>query len=185
MAEKRPQFPTLPVLVGEKVYLRAASAEDIANTHHWYMQSDPHMLTPTPFMFQTAAEAADAYRKLEKSDLRQMFVIARQADNMPVGLIGYQNTNLLNRATELTIIVDPEVRKNGYALEALRLLTKYLARYREINRMTMQVSTMNLAAAKMLEKAGFKREGVLRKLYFYQREFRDGALYSLLGYELD
>ena len=185
MSDKRPHFPTLPALVGEKVYLRAATAEDIANTYHWYMQSDPHLLTPEPYTFLTPAEAAEAYRKLEKNDRQQTFVILRQADKLIVGLITYYNMNLLNRATEIKVLVDPDYRKNGFALEALRILTRYLVKYREINRMTVQVAMMNTAAVKLLEKAGFKLEGVLRKQYFYQREYRDGALYALLGFEMD
>jgi RimJ/RimL family protein N-acetyltransferase len=37
----------------------------------------------------------------------------------------------------------------------------------------------------MLEKAGFRRDGTLRHQYYYNGEFHDGYLYSLLRFEFD
>jgi ribosomal-protein-alanine N-acetyltransferase len=51
--------------------------------------------------------------------------------------------------------------------------------------MRIQVTTdpRNLASQKVLEKAGFKKEGTLRKWSFLRGEVRDGYLYSILREE--
>jgi RimJ/RimL family protein N-acetyltransferase len=41
----------------------------------------------------------------------------------------------------------------------------------------------NLASQKVLEKAGFKREGILRKSAFERGEWRDFYVYSILREE--
>jgi RimJ/RimL family protein N-acetyltransferase len=41
----------------------------------------------------------------------------------------------------------------------------------------------NFASQKVLEKAGFKKEGTIRKSAFIKGEWRDGCLYSILREE--
>jgi RimJ/RimL family protein N-acetyltransferase len=41
----------------------------------------------------------------------------------------------------------------------------------------------NLASQKVLEKAGFKKEGTMRKYFFIRGELRDACLYSILREE--
>ena len=51
--------------------------------------------------------------------------------------------------------------------------------------MRIQADTdpMNIASQRALEKAGFKREGILRKTYFCRGEWKDTVLYSVLREE--
>jgi len=185
MADKKLKFPTPPDLVGKNIYLRPATHKDVANTYHWFLVSDPATQTCQPHPFRTAVEAAEAYQKREPSVDRQLFVIIRQKDNVPIGVIRFFNMNMLNRSTELGLIVDPDERKKGHALEAIRLLTRYLFKVRDLNKVYAQTSGMNKGAVALLEKAGFKRDGTLRHHYFYNGELHDGYIYSLLRFEFD
>jgi hypothetical protein len=67
MAEKKPTYPTPPSLVGDKLYLRVTTPDDVTNTHHWFLQSEPQSLSEWPAVFMTAAEASDEFKKIEKS----------------------------------------------------------------------------------------------------------------------
>jgi ribosomal-protein-alanine N-acetyltransferase len=185
MNDKKPQFPTPPSLVGEKVYLRLATAEDIANTYHWTIQSDPQSLSCRPRVMYTAAEAAENFKKQERSVDRQTFIIVRKADKVPVGRITYFDMNTLNRFAELGLIIDPDERRKGHALEALRLLSHYLFRFRGLNKVHAQTASYNEPTRKLLEKAGFKRDATLRHHYFWKGEFQDGYIYSLLAFEYE
>ena len=126
MCEKKSKLPADPNLVGKNIYLRPATAEDVANTYHWFLMSDPAMQTCRPHPFRTAAEAAEDYKKTEKTTERQLFVIARQKDKQPVGIVRYFNWNGLNRSVELGMLVDPEEQRKGHGLEALRLLSPHM-----------------------------------------------------------
>ena len=185
MADKKTKFPTPPDLVGKNVYLRPATAKDVANTYHWFLLTDPATRSCRPLPFTTAAEAAEAYQKREPTIDRQLFVIVRQKDNVPVGLIRFFDMNLLNRSTELGLIVDPDERKKGHAFEAARLLIRYLIKVRDINKVYAQTSALNEGAVALLEKAGFKRDGTLRHHYYYDGELHDGYVYSLLQFEFE
>ncbi|MEW6051654.1 MAG: GNAT family protein [Candidatus Zixiibacteriota bacterium] len=185
MAEKKATPPTAPSLVGEKIYLRAATADDIANTHHWFLLSEPQTQTCRPVVVYSAAEASENFKKDERTPFRQQFMVIRTADNVPVGRVSYFDLNPLNRSAELGLLVDPEERRKGFGREAIRILSRYLFRYRGLNKVYAQTSQPNIAACKLLEAAGFRRDGTLRHHYFINNEFHDGYLYSLLLFEFD
>lgn len=180
MSENKGSFPTRSTLVGSKIYLQPASAEKVANTYHWYLQSNPEMLSCYPQPFQSAAEAAAAYQKETRTTDCQLFMIVSQKEKSPVGWIRFFNYNSLNRSAELEILVDPDERRNGHALGAIRLLADFLFRVRGLNKVSIQISSLNTAAVKLLAKAGFQKEGTLRHHYFYQGELHPGYIYSLL-----
>lgn len=185
MADKKSEYPTPSGLVGKNVYLRPATDKDVANTYHWFLQSDPATQSCRPHPFKTPFEAAEAYKKREPTTEEQLFVIVRQKGNVSVGVIRFFNMNTLNRSAELGLIIDPDERKKGHALEAIRLLTRYLIKVRDLNKMYAHTSKLNKGAVVLLEKAGFKRDGTLRHHYFYDGELHDGYIYSLLRYEFE
>jgi diamine N-acetyltransferase len=185
MSEKKSDIMTFPGLAGKTVHLRPATAEDVANTYHWFLLSDPAMQTCRPLPFRTAAEASESYKKKERTADEQLFVIIGIKENVPVGIVRFFNMNHLNRSCELGLLVDPDHRRKGYGLEAVRVLTRWLYRTRDLNKAYANTSSLNKATVGLLEKAGFKRDGVLRHQYYYDGELRDGYLYSLLRYECD
>jgi RimJ/RimL family protein N-acetyltransferase len=184
MSEKR-TYPTAPTLVGDKAYLRPASPEDIANTYHWFMLSEPQAQSCRPLPFSTATEAMEAFRKKERSPDQQTFMVIRKDDNTPVGRVRFFDLNSLNRSAEVGLLVDPDMRRKGYGLEALKLLCRYLIRYRGLNKVHAQTAAFNTGAIKVLEAAGFKKDGTLRHHYFYEGEYHHGLIFSVLAHELE
>lgn len=185
MAEKKQSYPTPPSLVGDKLYLKVTTAEDVANTHHWFLQSEPQSLSEWPAPFMTASESSEAFKRIEKSRNRQEFTVVRKDDNMPVARILFCHLNPFNRSAELQVIVDPEERHKKHAASAVKILTKYLFRLRGLNKVYMQMSATNEHAVKLAESLGFRRDAHLRHHYFIDGEFHDGYIYSLLLFECD
>lgn len=185
MADKKPILTTPPSLVGQRVYLRPMTAEDIANTHHWFLLSEPQSQSCRPHPLHTAAEAAEAFKKAEKTIDRERFMIVRLADNVPVGRITFFDYNSLNRSVEMGILIDPDERGKKIGSEAVRVLCRHLFHFRGLNKVYAQTASFNKGAIKLLESTGFKRDGVLRQHYFYDRDWHDGYVYSLLAHEAD
>ena len=74
----------------------------------------------------------------------------------------------------------PEARGKGYGTQAHRLLTQYLFAHTTVHRVEALTEAENVAEQRVLEKAGFTREGVMRGVFWRDGAYRDGALYSLL-----
>jgi RimJ/RimL family protein N-acetyltransferase len=183
MTDKKSDYPVPPDMVGKNIYLRPATAEDVANTYHWFLLSDPAMQSCRPQPYKTPKDASEAYARREITPDRQLFMIIRRKGKLPVGVIRFFDLNTLNRSTELGLLIDPDERRNGHASEALRLLTAHLFRTRDLNKVYAQTSALNDSAVGLLEKAGFKRDATLRGHYFYDGEFHDGYVYSMLRFE--
>ena len=74
----------------------------------------------------------------------------------------------------------PEHRGKGHGSEAQRLLAAYLFDHTYLERVEAGTEADNIGEQRALEKAGFTREGVLRRACFRGGEWRDMVVYSKL-----
>ncbi|MDH4156096.1 MAG: GNAT family N-acetyltransferase [candidate division Zixibacteria bacterium] len=185
MKDKKTALPTQPSLVGDQVYLRPATADDVANNHVWFILSEPQAQGCQPLPFHTASEAAEAFKKKEATADYQAFAIVRREDKTLVGKIVFYDLNSLNRSAGLGLLIDPDERKKGYAADAMRVLTRFLFQYRGLNKVYAQTPEFNAGAARLLESLGFKRDACLRDHHFYNGKFYNSFIYSLLLFEAD
>jgi len=74
----------------------------------------------------------------------------------------------------------PEFRGRGYGSEAQRLVVRYLFAHTPVNRVEATTEITKVADQRVLEKAGFTREGILRGTTFRQDRYRDAVIYSML-----
>jgi RimJ/RimL family protein N-acetyltransferase len=79
----------------------------------------------------------------------------------------------------------PQARGQGHGTPALKMLVRYLFSHTQMNRIEAGTEVANIAAQRVLEKAGFTREGVLRGAAFQGGRWHDGVLYSVLRAEVD
>ncbi len=183
MADKA-ELTTRPALIGKKVYLRPAKPSDIEAGYHWMLQLDPQSMTCWPHQFETAEEAAKLYEKQEHDPNKQKFAVVRRKDNTLVGRVSFFNLNTLNRSAELGLLIDPDEQRNGYGSEALELLYRYLFHYRGLNKVYGQTAAFNTGALKLLEGLGFKKDATLRDHHFWDGNFYNAVIYSLLLFEV-
>lgn len=76
------------------------------------------------------------------------------------------------------ISLAPEQRGKGYGVEAQQLLVRYLFQTYPIMRVEASTDVENIAEQRALVKAGFTREGVLRKAQWRSGQYHDLILYS-------
>ncbi len=184
MSDKK-LFPTQPSMVGKKVYLRPATSDDVKNFHYWRLQAEPQSISCRPLPFRTAAEDSENYKKMQTSLDRQSFAIVNKDDKTLLGKISFFDYNNLNRSAEVGLMIDPDEQKNGYGSDAMKILCKFLFRYRGLNKVYAQTSEFNEGSVSLLENLGFKKDGTLRDHRFYNGEFHNDLIYSLLLFELE
>ena len=68
----------------------------------------------------------------------------------------------------------------GYASEALQAVIAHCFNELELNRIGVEVYEFNEHSIRMVERNGFRREGVLRGYVFKDGVFKDAYLYSLV-----
>jgi len=77
----------------------------------------------------------------------------------------------------------PHERNKGYCTEAVRMFVDFLFLSKNTVRIQAKANPRNVASQRVLEKAGFRKEGLIRKDVFHRGQCQDGVLYSILREE--
>ncbi|MDG4789778.1 GNAT family protein [Micromonospora sp. WMMD1102] len=128
--------------------------------------------------------AADGYLGAESSRLIVETGSATGDDGpdpTAAGFVGWQATGYgVAKSWEIGIALLPQWRGQGIGWRAQALLCDYLFTHTPAERIQAGTHPENTAEQRALEKAGFRREGVLRSVEFRAGRWRDGWLYSRL-----
>jgi RimJ/RimL family protein N-acetyltransferase len=108
--------------------------------------------------------------------------IVQKKDGTKIGLINHR-LNLPYKWMEIGYVFVPSARGKGYGTEAVQLIVDYLFLSKELARIHAVADVRNKASKRVLEKAGFQREGTMRKCVYNRGELRDYYLYSILREE--
>ena len=177
-------------VIGEKVRLRAttdADAEFFAAT-----LTDPEVvryLSAWAWVPYGPREALDWVRSTHPDSVH--WTIECLADGQPIGSTGLHQINHRNRNCEWGIWIGPPSRWNqGFGTEACRLAVGYAFTHLAMEKVSLDVYQGNERARRSYQKAGFVREGVLKRHYWLggalvdleiMSVFRDHALYASAG----
>jgi ribosomal-protein-alanine N-acetyltransferase len=108
--------------------------------------------------------------------------IVQKKDGTKIGLINHR-LNLPYKWMEIGYVFVPSARGKGYGTEAAQLMVDCLFLSKELARIHAVADVRNKGSQRVLEKAGFKREGTMRKAVLNRGELRDYYLYSILREE--
>jgi RimJ/RimL family protein N-acetyltransferase len=112
---------------------------------------------------------------------RKRFIIQKR-DATRIGFISHW-TAQPSRMVEIGYHILPSERGKGYGTEAVQLMIDYLFLSQNIFRIQAITNVRNNASQKVLEKAGFKIEGTIRKSAFVRGVMTNAYLYSILREE--
>jgi RimJ/RimL family protein N-acetyltransferase len=136
---------------------------------------------PQPYSERDAREWLADVAEREES----VFAIVGRDRGDIVGGVGLRVSSELQTG-ETGYWVRADVRGQGIATRALRLVARWAFESQGVERLQLYADVENLASQRVAEKAGFRRDGVVRAWRRHQRTGarRDFALYSLLPGEL-
>jgi len=97
-----------------------------------------------------------------------------------VGYFGFWRVDLKNCRGEIGYALCPECWGKGYMLETFRTTINFGFKELNLHSVEANVNPGNKASIKLLERFGFKREAYFRENYFFNNEFKDSVIYSLL-----
>jgi diamine N-acetyltransferase len=98
-----------------------------------------------------------------------------------IGTCQLHSINSVHRSAELQIrLGDPADRGKGYGTEAVNLLLQFAFADMNLHRVYLHVFASNEKAIAVYQKAGFVREGTLRKAAHINGEYTDVAVMGIL-----
>jgi ribosomal-protein-alanine N-acetyltransferase len=165
------------MLIGRNINLRVVEQSDIELYHHW-INSREVAGKYNPWRQISKDMLVNLYKDMPEGS--QIYIIEKK-DQTRIGAVA--NFTVKTSAYELLEIgffLDTFERRKGYCTEAVMILVDYIFLSKDIPRIQAISDLQNIGAHKVLEKAGFIREGVIHCMMFNQGEWRDAALYSIL-----
>ena len=171
------------MLRGDLINLRPITASDLDTLEAWEADLDYGGEFNTFGLYRPGAVRAAFAEHGYLADDRGMLLIVTKAGE-PAGDLSYRTvvhgSGAANRVPEIGITVAPGFRGRGYGAEAQRLLAAYLFATRTIARVQATTDIANIGEQRALERAGFTREGVLRRAQFRDGDWHDLVIYGKL-----
>ncbi|PNQ87443.1 GNAT family N-acetyltransferase [Paenibacillus polymyxa] len=175
--------PVARLLEGSRVYLRPINVEDTELYYNTLFHQEVRRLTGTQRSF-TKEQIARYIEAKGQDSSSLLLLIALQEDDRVIGDIALQDMDSLNRSANIRIAINEQGNQGkGYGTEALVLMLGYGFGICNLHRIELNVFDFNEQAIRCYEKVGFQCEGVQRDALYYNHQYHDSILMSMLQHE--
>jgi RimJ/RimL family protein N-acetyltransferase len=165
------------LLEGKNVNLRIVEKEDLPLAAEW--TNSPDFLGEYNPLRQVSK--ADIQKMYDNPSAQGGYFFIEKKDGTKIGYV--QHFPAAGNLAEIGYALTLNERRKGYCTEAVNIMIDYLFLSKNMMRVQAHTDVRNVGSQKVLEKTGFKKEGVIRKSFFTRGEWRDMILYSILREE--
>jgi RimJ/RimL family protein N-acetyltransferase len=168
-------------LRGERVYLRPLEPDDADIVQRWYEDARVQTLMGDPPI--SLARRRQRYEKSVADDGPDVlrFVICQLDDDRPIGRTDLFDIDRENGSLAFGIAIgEPALWGQGLGTDAVNAITDYAFGQLRMERVWLDTDESNLRAQAAYAKAGFIREGVLRRAWFQDGRWTDDIRMALL-----
>ncbi|MFJ9738844.1 GNAT family N-acetyltransferase [Streptomyces sp. NPDC101166] len=170
-------FPAISIST-ERLVLRPLDEDDVPSMAA--MMNDEQIVAwtdvPQPFTETAARTWITRYAPAERTAGRGLdLAVTEFLTQRLVGVIQLTKTNWHVRATELSYIVAPWARGEGYASEASLATAQWLFTDQRFERIELRTAADNTASQQVAQKIGCISEGVLRNACIARARTEEGS----------
>ena len=168
-----------------KVYLRAFEPDDYKTIIKWRKDDEIGiMLGGTKYFFSEENEKAWVLNAIK--DTTNIKLAICTTNDIHIGNVYITDIDFINRSCHSHILIgEKEYWNGGYATEAMRIIIDFMFKERGMNRIVANALDYNHASIRMLEKCGYKIEGILRQSVYKNGRYNNQVVMSLLKEDYD
>lgn len=175
-------FSYKPTLTGTKVILRPLVEDDYDAMRA--AMDDPEVGRLTGTHGEVSEERAREWLRTRKDQTDRLdLAIVDRTTGACVGEAVLNGWDPDNQSCGFRILIGPAGRDRGLGTEATRLIVGYGFEELHLHRISLEVYAFNPRARRAYEKAGFVAEGVLRDALYWDGEWIDATVMSILAPE--
>jgi RimJ/RimL family protein N-acetyltransferase len=171
------------MLSGKLVNLRAVEPADYLLLWRWLNDPEVMFFWGRPGNTESLPEVTE--RELAQSkrgDTRKFIVETKDAE--PIGQIDYYDLNWQHRSASVSIMLgERDYWGGGYGTDAMRTLLRYLFEQLRLHRVSLTTHETNTRAIRSYHKNGFVAEGTLREWQFFDSNWVNGVIMSVLEHD--
>jgi RimJ/RimL family protein N-acetyltransferase len=169
-------------IIGERIQLRDFTDSD----RTFFGELEGHELTtrfenhrPDAAQIQKDFAAAISHAQCKPREHFNL-IICRTADNIPLGGVSLKLNWSEIREWEIGWALHPDYWRQGYAAEAVRLMTGYAFESLNAHRIVAYANVDNLRSENLMIRVGMIKDGLLRETRYCNQVWCDELVYSML-----
>lgn len=181
-----------PVIESEKVTLRTPQMADYPAWAELRARSREFLAPWEPLWASDELSRASYRRRVRhyQRDLREdvgyaLFIFAVPADALIGGLTLCNVRRGVTQSCTLGYWIGAQYANQGYMTAAVRAVVPFVFDSLELHRLEAACLPTNTASIRLLEKTGFRREGLARRYLRINGAWQDHLLYALLDSDTD
>lgn len=168
------------MIEGRNVYVRPIKDEDSVSIYKSCQDEEFLYMTGTSKSF-TLDEIIESYQQFSSDPTRYDFAICLMENGEIIGDLAILEIDYDNKKAGFRISLHSRKDVNkGYGTEATQLAQTFTFEELKLNRLQLEVFSHNVRGIKSYEKAGFKKEGILRQSFYYNDTFSDEVIMAML-----
>lgn len=174
-----------PFLVGEKVYLRTITEDDLnENYREWFNDEEVCHYNSHHRFPNYDQNMRSYYDEVIKDRKNLVLAICDKASDAHIGNIALLNIDTLNQSAELAILIGDKAQwGKGVGSDAAKLLVNQGFKELNLHRIYCGTAEDNKGMQKLALALGFKEEGRARDGVYKGGSFKNVLYYSLLSDE--
>lgn len=162
-------FDSFPSFETERLVIRPFENSDFHDYVNWHDCNDIIYYNEGLYAFKSDNQQGfekfflQTVPRMYKTKESGIWCIAEKTSNKNIGLIEVCKYDSYSNNAQIHYCISQKERRKGYMTEAVNCLLEWAFSGVELNRIYTYVSAENTASARVLEKCGFMREGVMRQ----------------------
>ena len=176
-------FTPFPALTTARLTLREPRLDDADAL--FKIRSNPAVMNVIPRpVAQTSADAKTILQLMLDGLARHESInwaLTRTADDELIGMIGYVRTNPEHHRAEIGYILRADCHGQGLMTEALDAAIAYGFAAMRLHSIVALIRADNAPSRKLVERHGFRQEGLFREDCFFDDRYFDSAVYARLA----
>ncbi|MGG3573858.1 GNAT family protein [Bacillus gobiensis] len=175
-----------PIIETERLILKEVSFEDANDMFKYLSDKDvvKHMgLEPYESPDDVLGEIR-WYKSILEEGTGIRWGITQKNSGAVIGSCGFLNMHPRHYRAEVGFELSKSYWRQGIAGEALKGVIKFGFQHFELERIEALIEPANLSSQRLVEKQGFKREGLLRHYEYTCGKFDDLYMYSIIKGDL-
>lgn len=175
-------FIPFPTLDSDRLRFRKLTNDDAPEILK--LRGNPKTMKFIPRPLLVDIDGALAHIKLinEKIDKNVdiNWAVTKKNNDKCIGIMGFYRTQPEHFRTELGYMILPEHAGKGYVTEAVNTILNFAFHKLDFHSIEAVIDSRHIASERVLIKNGFTKEAHFKENFYYNNEFTDTVIYSLL-----
>lgn len=175
-------FNPFPLLASERLNYRKLAESDAPEI--LALRGDPETMRFIPRPLLTDIEGALSHLKSINDKIEENldinWAVTEKNSDKCIGIMGFYRTQPEHFRSELGYMILPQYWGKGYVTEAVTTLLNFAFHTLNFHSIEAVIDSRHKASERVLQKNGFTKEAHFVENFYYNNEFTDTVIYSLL-----